>query len=175
MHAEARAFVERMVRRLPPRTVVVEVGSRNVNGTIRDLFAGPCMYLGTDIEPGAGVDLVIDFAEPRNLWLALKDLDHHQPDTVVCCEVLEHAPRAREIVRNALSLVTPGGYLILTCAAPGRAPHSAVDGGPLREGEYYRNVSGEDVTRWVAGAPVLIEVEEHDPRGDLYMLIRRVE
>ena len=57
-----------------------------------------------------------------------------------------------------------------------RAPHSAVDGGPLRHGEYYRNVE-PDVLRaqlLTAGAEaVTLHVDRW--RGDLYARARRPE
>lgn len=63
---------------------------------------------------------------------------------MVCCEVLEHSERWRDILHNVAawqdSLV-----LVITCAGPGRKPHSAIDGGPLRDGEYYANISAEEL------------------------------
>jgi hypothetical protein len=38
---------------------------------------------------------------------------------------------------------------IVTTATTGRAPHSAVDGGVLRAGEFYRNVSPEELNTWL--------------------------
>ena len=37
-------------------------------------------------------------------------------------------------------------------AGHGRAPHSAVDGGPLRGGEFYRNVTADTLTGWLVDA-----------------------
>ncbi len=117
---------------------VIEIGSRNVNGTPRVLFkkavdAG--MYLGVDIESGDGVDIVVDAASwnpPPTFCRA---------DVVLCCEVFEHTPAWREILKTMASVARqPRGMVIVTAAGPAREPHSAKDGGPLQEGEHYGNI-----------------------------------
>jgi hypothetical protein len=65
---------------------------------------------------------------------------------------LEHSPRARETVLAAFDMLVPGGMLVVTAAAPGRAPHSAVDGRSLRAGEFYQNVSSDDLLGWLLEA-----------------------
>jgi SAM-dependent methyltransferase len=116
---------------------------------------------------GAGVDFVGPGEEAVPPWPA---------DVAVCCEVGEHTPRLAEIVANLSRQVRPGGVLLLTMATEPRAPHSAVDGGPLRHGEYYRNVE-PDVLRaqlLAAGAEdVRLSVDRW--RGDLYARARRPE
>jgi hypothetical protein len=164
MHVEAWQFVAWSVAwlerqgRAPQR--VLEIGSRNINGSVRALFR--CPYVGIDVEPGPLVDVVADGAS-------------YQPelpvDTVVCCEVLEHAPAAAAIVGHALELLPPGGILIVTCAAPERASHSGIDGGLLRAGEYYAGIRPDDLEAWVMAAGATRQVHWHDPiRGDLYLL-----
>lgn len=130
MHAAAHDFVERTAIQFGPFCSVLEIGARDVNGGIRELF-GDCVYEGVDIAPGAGVDFVCDASEflPTGPY-----------DCVVCCEVFEHTPRWPKIILNAAKVLMPGGLLIVTAAGPGRAPHSAVDGGPLRGDEFYCNV-----------------------------------
>ena len=96
------------------------------------------------------------------------------PEVVLCCEVLEHTAAAEAIVRNAYALLAPGGRLVVTAAAPGRPPHSAVDGGPLRPGEYYRNVPPGELAGWLREAGFTLEaLENHPDRGDVYALARK--
>ena len=148
---------------------IVEIGSLVINGSARDIFDG-CgeTYTGVDIRPGRGVDVVADGAEYK----------HPEPvDLFVCCEVLEHVDndKAKAIMRNIADNLDIGGYLIVTCAAaadgktrPGRAPHS-VDGGPLGEGEFYRNVKFGQLRRWATEAGLFVEeLERHGT--DLRML-----
>lgn len=115
---------------------VVEIGSRDINGSVRPLFSG-AYYLGIDLSPGPSVDVVCDACEYTPATAV---------DLVICCEVLEHSERWTEILRAAYRWLFPGGRLIMTCAGPGRKEHSAIDGGPLRPGEYYRNLSVSEVT-----------------------------
>ena len=132
MHAEAMEFLRRLTIEGP----VIEIGSRNVNGRARDAFPG-VLWRGIDTVEGDGVDIV---ANVLNWWP--KTLDFIK--TVVCCEVLEHAQKWREILRHVAEW-EENITLVITCAGPGRKPHSAIDGGPLRDGEYYQNISAEEL------------------------------
>jgi len=142
VHIQARTFVANTVDALkvqPSR--VIEIGGRNINGTIRDLFMGAERYVAIDLEAGAGVDVVADWLEFAPAFV---------PDCIVCCEVLEHAPRAEAIVNKALRALAPGGVFIVTAAGPGRMPHSAKDGGTLRDGEHYENIEPHLLANWFA-------------------------
>jgi SAM-dependent methyltransferase len=158
MHAEAYAFVRNALASLGPPRSVVELGGLNFNGSIRDLFRVE-YYCSVDLVPGFYVDVVADAAEFT---------PSESPEWVVCCEVLEHSPYPERIVANAIRILQPGGVLVLTCAAPPRAPHSGVDGMAVRDGEYYGNVELEDFRPWVAE----LDVRYLDvlPRGDLQCL-----
>ncbi len=162
MHPAAYRFVAAIVSagQVPPGPVV-ELGGRDVNGSIRGLFWSP--YVSVDVEPGPGVDVVAD---------AATYVPPTPPACVVCCEVLEHAVTAPVIVSNAGAMLQPGGLLIVTAAGAGRAPHSAVDGGPLRPGEYYRNVEANDLLCWLAGFDQ-VRVTTNRPAGDIYATARK--
>jgi hypothetical protein len=118
------------------RAAVLDVGGRNINGSPRDLFPGADPYVTLDILPGDGVDIVADAAT----WTPDREYD-----VAVCTEVFEHTQSWPQIARTIFAALRPGGLAILTMAGPGRAPHSALDGGPLRDGEYYANVSPGDL------------------------------
>lgn len=153
MHAAAYNFVRSVVANHGPFDAVVEIGARNVNGTIRGLFFRAKTYVGTDISDGPGVDVVVDGADFT---------PDFTPDAVVCCETLEHTADAEAIVRNMVKIVAPGGFVIVTCAGPHRSPHSAVDGGPLQPGEYYGNVHPDDLKSWLESASGQTAVVTHD-------------
>jgi SAM-dependent methyltransferase len=173
MHEGAFKFIESTVAQLDPRHSVIELGSRTVagdwpySGPVRPLFGDVDSYVGVDIAPGPNVDVVADAA----IWPFYVFTD---VDTVVCCETLEHTPVAEAICANAHRLLKVGGVFLLTAAGEGRAPHSAVDGGPLRavdsDGmlEFYRNVSRDDLRRWLRDFGVVLI--DTDTPGDIYGL-----
>lgn len=167
MHSEAFAFVAHAVRAHAAQSPVYEIGSLNINGSVRCLFdrsAGS--YIGIDVVSGPDVDLVADGATYRPPMI---------PQTVVCCEVLEHTPDAEAVVRQAASVLAFGGLLILTCAGEGRAPHSAVDGGALRPGEFYRNIPSDQLHQWARASGITPLVSLADPvnHGDCYFVGRQ--
>lgn len=157
MHAEARAFVAAWAGVLKPARVL-EVGSRNINGGVRDLFA-KAVYVGIDTRDGPGVDVIADGATYRAI----------EPfDAVLCLEVLEHAPDAAGLCQSLVANCRPGGVILVTAAGPKRRPHNATDGGPdLAPGEHYANVSAKDLRHWLAAgcATVLTETAGADVRA----------
>lgn len=150
MHIEALTYVNRFANADSIR--VVEFGSLDINGTPRWLFPNAAWW-GIDVVDGPGVDEVADAAT----WSG------EPADMVVCCEVLEHAPDWENIVTNMVACCRVGGRVLVTAAGPNRAPHSAVDGGELRDGEHYANVD-PDTLRMVlkAAGATAIEVESRD-------------
>lgn len=88
---------------------VLEVGSLDVNGTPRYIFANAAVeYIGTDMEAGAGVDKVLN---NRRL---LETFGAGSFDTVICCEVLEHDSLFWDTITQIRDIVKPGGYLVIT-------------------------------------------------------------
>jgi len=162
MHGGAYQFVVGCVPVLPSDGLVVELGARNVNGTIRGLFLGR-EYLGVDPSPGLSVDVVASgetFQPP------------HPAAVVLCCETLEHAACAEAICRNAYRILAPGGVFVVTAAGKGRDPHSAVDGGPLRDGEFYSNVEAETLSDWLSDFAEAA-IQTRPELGDIYAMARK--
>lgn len=107
-------------RRVLPDTTgltVLEVGSRNVNGSYRGLIE-PCVeYVGVDMVGGPGVDVLCD---ATNLDQAIGE---RQFDLVICTEMLEHAQHWAEVIHNLKVAVKPGGHLAVTTRSPGFPKH----------------------------------------------------
>jgi 2-polyprenyl-3-methyl-5-hydroxy-6-metoxy-1,4-benzoquinol methylase len=92
---------------------------------------------------------------------------------VVCCEVLEHAPLAGDIVRQAQRWLVRGGVFIVTCATHPRRPHSAVSGEHIEIWEeYYMNVASELFVSW-ASCFKRREISINEAHGDLYAVCVR--
>lgn len=169
MHDAAFEYVRRAARALGPRKTVVEFGGRNVNGSIRSLFRCE-RYLAIDQFSGEGVDLVADCA----IWSPPEEMEI---DTVVCCSVLEHAATAREMVLNAASILGPGGAFVCTTVADPWPAHSAIDGGALRPGEFYRSVSDTALWEWLTdreGFDGDVTVERHARTGDVFSVAKKL-
>lgn len=133
----------------------MDQGGQNVNGSIRDLFPTVTDWTAVDMHPGRGVDLVTDCG----------DYVHHDCDLVVSTELLEHTPRGADIVKRAFESLKPGGYYIITTAAPGRAPHSAQGLPALPAGEYYGNIPPETLHGWLEEAGFVDIVVTFEPRS----------
>jgi len=163
MHREAFDFVSRVVYGKLYASVI-EIGSRDINGSVRPLFVVE-HYHGIDLYPGRGVDEVAD----AMTWRPAAPVD-----CVVCCEVLEHAPDAPGILLTVSRCLQPNGTFIMTCATDPRAPHSARDGGIVRSGEYYGNISPTGFVAMTAAVGLEVElIEVHGDRGDLYAVARK--
>ncbi|MBV6425161.1 MAG: hypothetical protein NAOJABEB_02975 [Steroidobacteraceae bacterium] len=137
---------------------VCELGSCDVNGSVRPLFAGVAMYVGVDRRGGRGVDVVADGA------------DYGEPeafDLVISTETLEHAPNAAAVVANAARILKRGGHFVMTAAGEGRAPHGN-DGGDV-SGEYYANIHRDDLADWLAASfGEHYAIVENPNAGDIY-------
>lgn len=167
MHREVLEWLGMQFDALGDDLRVFEIGSRNVNGSARQAArAGQvAQWWGCDLSPGPGVDYVGPGEDAAPPWPA---------DVVVCCEVLEHTPLTGPILANAAQRLRPGGVLLVTCATEPRRPHSAVDGGPLRHGEYYRNVLPDELRAAMTAAGLeVVDALAYLDRGDLYMAGRK--
>lgn len=145
MHPEVERFLASdEVTRIPWLGArVIEVGAQDVNGAVRylvpDTLGGE--WLGIDLVDGPGVDYVGDAVS----ILPTLHEDGERFDIAISCEVLEHAPDWRSIVAGMLSVLKPGGFLVITCAGPGRPEHNANGAAELEPGEWYENVALADL------------------------------
>jgi SAM-dependent methyltransferase len=141
-HADQFEFIRLVKQHFPTffeGTSVLEIGSLDINGSVRKFFSGT-KYTGVDVGPGPGVDEVGQgqlVGHPSGTF-----------DVVISCECMEHNPFWVETVSNMFRMAKPGGLVIVSCATTGRAEHgttrSSTGDSPLSIGigwEYYKNVS----------------------------------
>lgn len=115
---------------------VLEIGSLDINGSIRSIFKDAEYYLGIDMQEGPGVDLVAN---------AATFVIENPVDIVVCCEVFEHTGEWEQILDTSYKNLNTGGIFIGTAAGNGRPPHSAIDENPIRPWEHYRNIQTNEL------------------------------
>ena len=98
---------------------VLEVGSQDVNGSIRPYVEAlrPHTYFGVDLQNGPGVDECVP-AERLVDYLG-RDCYH----LVISTEMLEHAKDWRAAVWNMMVVTEPGGVMVVTTRSPGFPRH----------------------------------------------------
>lgn len=100
---------------------VLEVGSFNVNGSVRDFVVGlgPAEYVGVDIsEQEDYVDIVMDAGE------LVSRFGPDSWDVVISTEMLEHAAERDAAVNNMKAVLRPGGLALVTARGPGFPLHN---------------------------------------------------
>lgn len=102
---------------------VLEVGSQNVNGSVRPLVEsfGPASYTGTDVRVGAGVDHVIN-ADTLTRHYGLEHFG-----LVISTEMLEHTLDWHAALWNMALVLAPRGHLVLTTRSHGFPYHYPPD------------------------------------------------
>lgn len=157
------AFLSSALREAQGR--VLDIGARYINGSVSEALPPLAVYIGLDIEPGVGVDVVADASQK----LPLDELD-----VVTCSSVFEHTPKGPDICREAYKALKVGGLFVVTTVDERWPTHSAVDGGTLRPGEYYGAVSSQDLIKWLEAAGFVHIHGTVTHRGDLFFTARRM-
>lgn len=161
MHEAAYNFIVSVVQAhgLAEAPSVLDLGGRDVNGTVHGLFHSKPYVV--DILDGPEVDWVGDAAEFTT---------DHEYDVVLCTEVFEHTPNWPLIVNTAWVACRPGGMFIATMASRERPTHSPTTGGPLESDTYYANIDPVDLVS-VLGAfhtYAVIAADGYFGNDDLY-------
>jgi len=120
MHLSVYIFVINVLRGLRGRCIkLLEVGSYNVNGSVRDWIIGNlCVdyYVGIDLSAQRGyVDVI---ADAHNL--PFRDGAF---DLVISTEVLEHVREWHAVVEGMKRVLKPYGMLVVTTRGPGFPLH----------------------------------------------------
>ena len=87
-----KEFVVKFSQAHPDIRKVLEVGSLDINGSVRNMFKSS--YTGIDLQEGKGVDIVMDAVDIKNKF------EPESFDCVLCLETLEHAKDPLSVVKN---------------------------------------------------------------------------
>jgi len=140
-HEQQLDFVQSVKDEFPEYfkgTKVLEVGSLNINGSVRQFFE-PDQYIGCDLGEGDGVDIV---CQGHELPYANGSFD-----VVISCECFEHDKHWEKTFQKMIDLVRKGGLVIFSCATIGRPEHGTTRTSPADApftNDYYRNLREED-------------------------------
>jgi SAM-dependent methyltransferase len=120
-------------------TKIAEVGSLNINGSVRDFFIFPKQYVGCDLGPGPGVDMVCPGHE--------LPFDDNHFDVAISCECFEHDQHWAKTFAKMIALVHDDGLVVFSCATTGRPEHGTHGHGANEApftNDYYRNLTEQD-------------------------------
>jgi SAM-dependent methyltransferase len=100
---------------------VIEVGSRNINGSLRAFIESlsPASYLGVDMVDGDGVDEVCEAGR------LVERFGANSFDLLISTEMLEHVHDWQRVIDNFKQLLRPEGVLLITTRSKGFPYHEA--------------------------------------------------
>ena len=86
---------------------IIEIGSLDVNGSFRPIAKRfePACYVGIDLRPGKGVDVVCKAEEITQWW------GKEQFDVAITTNTFEHIEYWKEAISNLKNIVVKGGYI----------------------------------------------------------------
>ena len=126
MHQSSYRYMSEAVRTyLEPLAdrdlVILDIGSMDVNGSYRPLFAKPSWrYVGVDLASGPNVEVVLEST-------------YHLPfpnghaDVVVSGQTFEHVEFFWDTFKEMARVLRPGGYIILIAPSRGKEHRYPVD------------------------------------------------
>ena len=119
---------------------ILEVGSQNISGSVRNYFSSCQSYIGVDLGKAPGVDLVV----PGELF----QLSTGWADISISAECFEHANTWKEILLNMIRITREDGLILVTCAGFGRPTHGTIDTNTYSSpftSSYYKNLIPHDI------------------------------
>jgi SAM-dependent methyltransferase len=109
MTPQIQAWIKAVRQKIPFESGrVLEIGSQNINGSVRGHFEDATEYIGIDMQDGPGVDQVV------NASVMVATFGFGVFDTVICCEMLEHDIDFMGTLYQMNRLLKPGGFQIVT-------------------------------------------------------------
>lgn len=106
MRGQTKEFISKFFETHERSGSILDVGSLNVSGTIREHCRG-LQYVGLDMQSGENVDLVCNAHDMLGL------IEPHSYDYVACFDTIEHDDKFWITVENCKKVLKPGGWLFL--------------------------------------------------------------
>ena len=91
---------------------ILEIGSFNVNGSLRDFQPARANWVGVDLEPGKGVDVVVEKA-------AKLPFEDKSFDLVIATSIFEHDPMFWLTFNEMLRVTKDGGFIFINAPSNG--------------------------------------------------------
>ena len=136
---------------------IIEFGSYNVNGTIRDYFKNCKRYIGVDWRSGPCVDVV---------GLAHEVKFNFKAKAILSASMLEHDPYWEKSLDNMINHLKLNGILVLTWGAAKNAEHRLHEA-PDRK---FHCLKAAKVINYLVGRNLKIYISIYD--GELRKLIK---
>lgn len=99
---------------------IVEIGSQDVNGSLRSIFPPGLNYTGVDFVEGEGVDVLLD--DPYTL-----PFEDESADIVLCSSVYEHSEMFWLLHLEIMRILKPHGLFYLNVPSNGDVHRYPVD------------------------------------------------
>lgn len=175
-HLEQRGFFEIASRQLIDlghnleTFRVLEIGSLDVNGSIRPLFDKAEQYIGVDLVPGKSVDFVGHASSLPN--------ELGKFELVLSAEVLEHDRNWKATLKRAYEMLSGEGLFIISCASTGRPEHGTPRTDPTqspgtsaKQDWYYRNLRKSEVEKELESLGMTLLASVYNPLSFDYYCI----
>jgi SAM-dependent methyltransferase len=108
-------------RSLSEKLSIIEIGSLDVNGSLRGFSPHGASYIGVDFVEGRGVDIVL--SDPYHL-----PFDSNTIDAVICSSVLEHSAFFWLLFLECLRILKPDGLIYINVPSNGMVHRFPIDG-----------------------------------------------
>ncbi|MEY4537218.1 MAG: hypothetical protein RL171_1369, partial [Pseudomonadota bacterium] len=125
MHQSAMFYGEKFFENycsgeLSGEHTIVEIGSQDVNGSLRELAPVKSRYIGLDFIAGRGVDIIMD--DPYKI-----PLPDNSADAIVTSSCFEHSEFFWLVFLEISRIVKPGGYIYINAPSNGMFHRYPVD------------------------------------------------
>lgn len=99
---------------------ILDVGSQNVNGSLKDICPNFLTYTGVDFVVGKGVDIVLQ--DPYKM-----PFEDEQFDIIICSSVFEHSQMFWLLYLEIIRILKPSGVFYLNVPSTGEFHRYPVD------------------------------------------------